>query len=539
MLFSDQSTMKRLSRLLAVLCVLAALACGRSKAPEATRTTLVRHLVGDPASLDPTTSTDEPGVLVWEMLFRPLVGVDGKRQPVPGLAASWTMSPDGLVYEFKLDPRYTWETGSPVTADDVRFTIEHVRDPKVAAPTWRAMFEDLAAIETPDPQMVRLRFSRPYAERMLTFTLPIVSAAAYEHARDPSETVRHPVGSGPYRLDAWETNQKLKIVRRDGPGNADALFDEMVFRVIPDGSVRYQAGLRGELDEFRLSRDQRKKAEAAPEYTARFRTLKVPSFLEVLLIWNCRNPFLADARVRRALAQSWPRAETGKRLYPPEGAAFVTGPYPPDAPENPPGLEPPKFDPAESARLFDEAGWKIGPGGIRRKGSRKASIEMIYPAGSPIYVEIGEIFRQAYEKVGVELVLRPLDWSAFIDRSEKGECDVQFASRVWVPPILDPYPYYASSQFAPGGQNQGFYSNAEADRVMEQARRELDPGKRLELYRQVSKIFADDPPADFLWSANQYWAMAKRVEDVEVTPLGLFHFLPGPLGWRPALAAAR
>ncbi|HYX20691.1 MAG TPA: ABC transporter substrate-binding protein, partial [Thermoanaerobaculia bacterium] len=154
--------MKRLSRLLAAVPVLAALACGRSKAPESTRTTLVRHLMGDPLSLDPTTSTEEPGVLVWEMLFRPLVGVSGKREPVPGLAASWTVSPDGLVYEFKLDPKYTWDSGAPVTSDDVRFTLEHVRDPKVAAPTWRAMFEDLAAIETPDPQTVRLRFSKPY-----------------------------------------------------------------------------------------------------------------------------------------------------------------------------------------------------------------------------------------------------------------------------------------------------------------------------------------------------------------------------------------
>ncbi len=539
MLFSGQSTMKRLSRLLAALPLLAALACGRSKAPEPSKTTLVRHLMGDPLSLDPTTSTDEPGVLVWEMLFRPLVGVNGKREPVPALAASWTVSPDGLVYEFKLDPKYSWETGAPVTSDDVRFTLEHVRDPKVAAPTWRAMFEDLAAIETPDPQTVRLRFSKPYAERMLSFTIPIVSASAFEHARDAAEVVRHPVGSGPYRLEAWETNQKLKLVRRDGPGNADARYDEIVFRVIPDGSVRYQAGLRGELDEFRLSRDQRKTAEASPDYTAHFRTLRVPSFLEVLLIWNCRVPFLADPRVRRALAHAWPRVETVKNLYPPEGGVLVTGPYAAGAPENPPDLAVPSYDPAESARLLDEAGWKPGPDGIRRRGGRKASIEMIHPAGSPIYLEVIEIMRGAYARIGVELVPRALEWAAFNDRSEKGESEVQFASRVWVPPNLDPYPYFHSSQFAPAGQNTGFYSNPEADRVMEAAQRELDPKKRLELYRQVARLFAEDPPADFMWSADQYWAMSRRVADVEVTPLGLFHFLQGPLGWRPALAAAR
>lgn len=540
MLFSRQFTMKRLSRLLAALAVLAALACGRSRPAETAKTTLVRHLVGDPLSLDPTTSTEEPGVLVWEMLFRPLVGIDGNRRPVPALAASWTVSPDALVYEFRLDhPKYTWDSGQPVTSDDVRFTIERIRDPKAAAATWRSLFDDLAAIETPDPQTVRLRFSRPYADRMLNFTIPIVSAAAFGHAKDAAETVRHPVGSGPYRLETWETNQKLKIVRRDGAGNADAKYDEVVFRVIPDGSVRYQAGLRGELDEFRLSRDQRKTADASPEFQSRFRTIKAPQFLQVLLIWNCRNPFLADPRVRLALAHAWPRADTGKRLYPPDGAALVTGPFPPNVPENPPDLAPPSYDPAESARLLDEAGWKPGPGGIRRKGTRKASIEMIHPTGQPIYNEIGEIMRGAYAKVGIELVLRPLDWAAFSERAARGETDVQFAARIWVPPSLDPYAYFHSSQFAPAGENVGFYSNAEADRLMETARQELDPGKRIELYRQVSKKFAADPPADFMWSAGQYWAISQRVADVEVTPLGLFHFLPGPLGWRPASSASR
>jgi peptide/nickel transport system substrate-binding protein len=527
--------MKRLSRILAVLGVLAAVSCGRSKPPAPAAATLYRHLTGDPLSLDPTTSTEESGVLVEEMIFRSLVGMDAKRNPVPALASSWTVSPDGLMYEFHLDPKFTWETGQPVTSDDVRFTIERIRDPKVAAPTWRAEYEDLAAIETPDPSTVRLRFGKPYAERMYAFNLPIVSAAAYGKAKDAAETARRPVGSGPYRLAAWESNSKLRLVRRDGAANADAFFDEIVFRVIPEGAVRYQAGLRGELDEFRLSRDQRKVAAAAPDFVARFKILKVPQFREAMLVWNVRSPFLSDPRVRVALAHAWPRQDTARSLYPPDGADLASGPYPPGVSENDPGLAPPAYDPAESARLLDEAGWKTGPGGIRRKGGRKASIEMLHPSGQSIYTSIGEIFRSAYEKVGVELVLRPIEWAAFSERYRKGEFEVAFSGLIFLPPNLDPYPYYHSSQWPAGGQNAGFYKNAEADRVMEAARNELDPEKRLVLYRRVAGIFAADPPADFLFGADQFWAVSKRVEGVEISTFyGLFHFLPGPLGWRPA-----
>ncbi len=152
---------------------------------------------------------------------------------------------------------------------------------------------------------------------------------------------------------------------------------------------------------------------------------------------------------------------------------------------------------------------------------------------------LAEILRASYEKLGVELVLRPLEWAAYAQRADAGEFDAMLYARLFLPPNLDPYPYYDSSQWAPKGQNVGFYRNAEADRAMQAARREVDPGRRLELYRQVHRILAADPPADFLWGVDQYWGMARRVEGVTVSPLGLFHFLPGPLGWRPAPAAAR
>ena len=136
-------------------------------------------------------------------------------------------------------------------------------------------------------------------------------------------------------------------------------------------------------------------------------------------------------------------------------------------------------------------------------------------------------------------MLRPLEWAAFSERTRKGEYDAQFAAQIFFPPNVDPYPYFHSSQFPPNGENTGFYKNPEADRLLEAARVELDPARRLVLFRQIARKLAEDQPADFLWGANQNWAIAKRVDDVKISPIGLFHFLPGPLGWRPAPAAAR
>jgi peptide/nickel transport system substrate-binding protein len=522
-------------RLVGVAALLAvAIGCPKPAPPPSAKDTLVRYLDGDPSTLDPITTTEDFGMRVVDMLFRPLVAIDRDRHFVPGLALSWTVSTDGRIYTFTLDPKARWEDGTAVTSEDVKFTLERILDPQARAANWRAAIEDMERAEAPDAATARVTFRKPYAERLFAFNMPIVCAAAYRRA--PQAVNRSPVGSGPYRLESWETNQKLTLARRSDVSDGAAAFRRLVFRVIPNPSVRFQAGSLGELDEFPVTRDQRIAAEKTPDFLAQHRILKVPQLLEVFVLWNCRSPILGDARVRQALAMAWSRVEAGKRLYPPDGASLVSGPYPAGFPENATGIDPPPYDPKGAGRLLDAAGLTPGPDGVRRRGGKKVTVEVLFPAGYPMYKNIAEILRAAYAKVGVELVERQLDWAAYTQHGDRGEFDAQLAARQFVPPNLDPYPYFHSSQFPPGGGNTGFYANPEADRVMEAAQRELDEGKRLVLYREVHRLLAADPPADFLWSADQYWAVSRSVEGVVVSPLGLFHFLPGPFGWRPATA---
>lgn len=524
--------MKRAAAVLAALALAGAAAfCGRAPKPPA-KDTLFRHLGGDPSTLDPTTTGEELGMRVEEMIFRPLVGLDKNRRFVKSLATSWAVSSDGLVYDFRLDPKARWEDGSPVTSADVAFTIERVRNPKVPAVAWRWGFEDVAAVETPDASTVIVRFQKPYAERLLAFTIPIVSAAAYAQ---PSQADRHPAGTGPYRLASWIPNQKIELERRADADAAAYPFRRIVFRVIPDSSVRFRAGTLGELDEFVVTRDQVAAAQSSADFAARNRLLKVPQFLVVLVVWNCRNPFLSDVRVRRALALSWPREEAARRLYSPEGAKRISGPYPPGAPENAPEVAPVRSDPAAAARLLDEAGVKMGDDGFRRRGGRRFTFELLSTSAYSIYRSLEEILREAYAKLGIELVVRSPDWAAYAQRLATGEFDAVILGNTFLPPNLDPYSNYHSSQTPPNGSNYGFYRNAQADRAMEAARREMDAGRRLELYRQVHRLLAADPPADFLWDADQYWGVSKSLADVELSPLGLFHFAPGPLGWKPTV----
>src|SRR5262249_28743548 len=180
------------------LLLAALLGCPRPAPTAPARDTLVRHLDGDPATLDPITTTEELGLLVVEMLFRPLVGIDRERRFLPGPALAPKGSEDGRTFTFSLDPKARWEDGSAVTSEDVRFTLETIVDPNSGAANWSSALEGLERVEAPDPLTAVAVFRKPYAERLLAFNLPIVSEAAYR--KDAKAVHRAPVGSGPYKL---------------------------------------------------------------------------------------------------------------------------------------------------------------------------------------------------------------------------------------------------------------------------------------------------------------------------------------------------
>jgi peptide/nickel transport system substrate-binding protein len=107
------------------------------------------------------------------------------------------------------------------------------------------------------------------------------------------------------------------------------------------------------------------------------------------------------------------------------------------------------------------------------------------------------------------------------------------ASLAWsaADPNPDPYPYWHSSQWPPRGFNSGYYRNREADRLMEQARGEVDEARRIALYHRLHRLFRDDAPAIFLFNSTKKYGLSRRLRGVEASPLGLFSIWPGPLGW--------
>jgi peptide/nickel transport system substrate-binding protein len=262
----------------------------------------------------------------------------------------------------------------------------------------------------------------------------------------------------------------------------------------------------------------------------------VPRLAQTAITWNCRHRSLSDRRARRALGLAIPRRRIIDALFGGR-AREVTGPFPAGVPENAPDVLPTPHSPKRAAALLAEAGYRPDRSGTLAKDGRPFAFELSIPSGHPVSRQIAEVVRQELSRLGVRMGIQALDWPALAARLDAGDFDAVLSETSFLPPNLDPYLAFHSSQVPPNGQNVGFYSDRDADRLLEAARAETDPARRLSAYRAVHRRLAEDPPAAFLFTLDSVWAIHRDLEGVETSPLGLSHFLPGRRAWRWRIAA--
>jgi peptide/nickel transport system substrate-binding protein len=283
-----------------------------------------------------------------------------------------------------------------------------------------------------------------------------------------------------------------------------------VFKVIADHGTAWNALKLGQIDETIISSDNWLRERANPELTGiidfrRFYTLNYN-----FIAWNNRHPILADKRVRRALAMCVPTESIIRDLY--HGTArAISGPFTPDEYAFNPSVPVIRFDPAEAKRMFAAAGWLDRDGdGVLEKNGEKFALEMLIIPGSAATTQFTQTVQAEMKKVGVQIEIRAIDGAAHMQQVRAGNFDAAYLG--WeLDADPDPHSLFHSSQFPPRGQNFVFYSNPEADQLIDAARRELDSSKRKDLYSRLHEVLAEDQPYTWTVQVSMKWGVRKRL----------------------------
>ena len=210
---------------------------------------LRRRLVGEPATLNAVLQSSLPEQQVLQYLARQLLDFDARLLLVPGLAERWEVSEDGREYRFFLRPREVWEDGSAVTSADAVFTIRQITDPKIPSPVFKPLFDDLELVEATSPTSFRARFRNRDALHAYAFAMPLLperrfSGRPFAKAREN----RAPLSNGPYRLSSWKTQDAIELERNPRWSGPPAHFDRIVFRIVPDATIRVLELAHGSVD---------------------------------------------------------------------------------------------------------------------------------------------------------------------------------------------------------------------------------------------------------------------------------------------------
>ncbi|GLK81682.1 ABC transporter substrate-binding protein [Methylopila turkensis] len=495
---------------------LAALAATAPDADDRPKGVLVVGQTGEPRSLDPSTVTASNDFRIISSVFEGLTRFrKGSLAVEPALAERWEISDGGLSYTFHLRPGARFHDGEPVDADAVVYTFGRMLDPKhpqaEAGPFPLAFFfAAVKAVEAVDPLTVRFRLERPYAPLLSNLAYPagfIVSPAAARAAGRGFG--RAPVGSGPFRFVRWESGRQVELARNDAYWGGPPKLDGIVFRPIADGDARAAEMLAGGLDlMLELPPD------AAPRLSdpERFRTHGVAGPHLWYLALNARRGPLADVRVRRAVNYAIDKRAITDSLL--RGTADAPAGVIPAAfgPASDPELKPYPHDPDHARALLKQAG---AEGARLRLLASEGGSGMLEPIAMAVAIQAD------LARVGLRVEIETFEWNAYLARVNAGLGDADMAEMAWMTNDPDTLPYLALRGDAgpgKGGFNAGGYANDELDRLLDQARAEIDADRRAALYRRIDRLVHDDAPFAFVASWRQNAVTAARVRGFALEP---------------------
>ncbi|HET6349215.1 MAG TPA: peptide-binding protein [Candidatus Krumholzibacteria bacterium] len=495
--------------------------------------TVIRRLDSECNTLNWVLYTTAYEDFVLRYIYDPMLEYDEHGNMVPVLAAALPeVSPDHLRITVRLRTDAHWQDGVPITAEDVKFTLDKVRDPKIPAINKAAYFEKLDHLDVVDDHTVVFVWKEPFAPSLYAITqlwpIPEHIYGKGDFLTNPAN--RKPVGSGPFKLDEWVSSQYISLVRYDDYYGKKAYLDRIIFKVVQDDAVALNMLKAGELDEMRATQVQWEKQMNDPDFTARFRKVDYYYPGYNFIAWNCRSPWFSDRRVRKAMTLLFDRESINTKMY--SGfARLVSGPFYINSWAYDKTVKPLPFDPPAARKLLDEAGWKdTDNDGIRDKNGTKFEFEMNIISGSNIAAQFAQLLQEECAKAGVKVDIRQLEGATFFDRINKGDFDASmFGWRLDLDP--DVYDTFHSSMTPPNGLNHGFYSNPRVDSLLVAGRAEFDQNKRAAIYHEVHRLIAEDQPYTFINAVPDKRPIARKIQGVKISPMGPYDFWPGADYW--------
>jgi peptide/nickel transport system substrate-binding protein len=488
--------------------------------------TLREGLVGLPHTVNPILAVTDVDRDISALVYAGLTRYENGRL-VGDLADSWTVSPDGLAYTFTLKKGLEFHNGAVLTADDVAFTVNKIKDSALKSP--RAADWAGVTVEAVSPDVVKFTLKQPSSSFLANTTVGILPKSIWGSVSDEqfifSQYNVKPIGAGPYKVDSIATDQggiptEYSLQSWSGYAGGEAHVSKIVFTFFPDLDHALTALSNGSIDSLSsIPPSAAAKLAANKGEPYAIDSTPLTRIFGVFFNQN-KNSGLADPIIRQALSLATDRqAVIDKVLY--GYGVPVDSPFPQASHSVASSADVPA-----ALALLAKSGWKVSPSGIlekkpAKKGQASTTVAFtLYTADTPDLAAAADLLRVQWARIGIPVTVKtfpPAELYQNVIRTRDYDA-LLFGEIVGKP--TDLYAFWHSSQRNAPGLNVALYTNSKADRLLDSIRAATSTDALAGQYAQFSDTIKADIPAIFLYSPDLIYAVPKDLQGLSLGTAG-------------------
>lgn len=495
-------------------------------APKPVKSAIVFAQAGGVNNLDtiPGPTTYPAGYEVALSLYEGLVTFDEEMKVKPRLAESWTTSADGLTWTFKLRAGVTYHDGTDFNATAAKAVLERLVDP-ARNPANRTMWDPIIEVKAVDATTLAIITKQPHGIMLNALahgTGGMFSPTALEKHGDKYGL--NPVGTGPYKLESFEPNQEVVLVRNDQYWGTKSGFEKITFKAIPEAAARISMLERGEADVISSVPAQDVERLKAND---KIGVISKPGLRTTVFGYYMNKAPWNDLKVRQALNYAVNRDAIIRSQF--LGLASpLTGPLAPNTVGYVKTGEY-TYNPDKAKQMLAEAGWSELRNGILYKDGQPLRMVINTSEGQyPKDLQVVEAVAAQLKAVGVDAQIQKVEAASRWDVIKVAPKDVKYDAYIWA---FNPSNGDGGTQLDANFKsnrvaddkatiwNMSVYSNATVDGLLDQAAVTTDVAKRTEILGQAGQIIWDEAPAIFLYADHVITAYRKDVAGVQVWPV--------------------
>ena len=459
---------------------------------------------------------------LFDLMYSPLLGLDPTTlEFVPALADRWTISDDGCVFTFHIDPRAKWSDGKPVSANDVVWTYDAIMNPTNQTGPFKVSMEKFSRPEAIDPQTVRFRAKENHWHNLSACgCFSIMPEHAYSKMDFNRLDLENPVVSGPYTISEVRDQRETRLSRRldwwakDLPRNRGLMnFDTIIFRYYSDRMNAFEAFKKGQIDVYpvysarlwavetmgeKFDRNWIVKQNVNNSYSVGFQGFAM----------NLRRAPFDDVRVRKAFAHLVDRQTMIRTMM--YNAYFLQRSYCEDLYDSSHPCRNPvyEFNPEKAEALLREAGYARNPqtGLMEKNGIPLSFTFLTRDAGTDRFLAVID---RTLRKLGITMKIDRKDWATWMRDMDEFNFDVTWAA--WGGVFFrDPEGMWSSKEARrQSSSNVTGFSDPRVDRLIEAQKSMNEIGDRNEIMRKIDAILTEEVPYVLLWNSRSkrllYW----------------------------------